>query len=79
LDANVLIAVAAQFPLLVLFVIYNDRKDRQFQEFLNSQKNEYIKILDDMMRQIMEHDRMSRTHAEETRQAIALMKERVRQ
>lgn len=66
---DILISLAVQFPLLVLFVIYNERKDRNFQAFLKEQRESFITTLEKLASILTEHDK-------KTDAAIARMMER---
>ncbi len=72
MDTNtILVSIAVQFPLLVLFVIYNERKDRQFQAFLKERDDRFIKAIDTLTAEFKEHDDL-------TARAISTMDERTR-
>ena len=69
--ADILLSIAVQFPLLVLFVIYNERKDRLFQSFLRERDALFLASLKDLTAKFDTHD-------DKTDRAIATMQERTR-
>ncbi len=69
--STILVSIAVQFPLLVLFVIYNERKDRQFQTFLEKRDDRFLAAIEKLTSQFEKHDDM-------TSRAISTMDERTR-
>ncbi len=66
-----LLQVIIQLPIVAIFIWYSDRKDKQFQAFLDKQRAEYIAALEKLTGALEEH-------AEETTKAISMMNERTR-
>lgn len=63
--------IAPEFPLLIVFIIYNEIKDRRMQRFLENQRKEFISVLNALVKSFQQHDENMDT-------AIARMEERTR-
>jgi Skp family chaperone for outer membrane proteins len=73
-----LLSILIQIPIVGIFIWYNDKKDKQFQDFLEKQRKEFTDELKAIRSELSIHDNKLDKHDSKTDQAIAKMEERTR-
>jgi hypothetical protein len=67
-----------QLPIVAVFIWYSDRMNKQFQEFLKSQREDDRIVIRSLVTQIECMDQRLENHDVTTTEAIAVMKERTK-